>query len=86
MVPYKGGNAEHKSIGHTCTVCSWVIEMEEAPFGKTSDILMAMWLADCAAGLKRRKGAPRSRVYSATQIDKAAHKREKEAAELAEAA
>ncbi|RLI98312.1 MAG: hypothetical protein DRO99_01025 [Candidatus Aenigmatarchaeota archaeon] len=39
----------HHADDPTCVVCQWLKEMREFPYGQTSDIIMAMWLADTAA-------------------------------------
>lgn len=56
VIPWRGGKSLHEdTLGHDCDICSWVRELEQAPFGSFTDILMAMWLADCAAGSRKKK-------------------------------
>lgn len=49
-----------------CPVCAWKLEMEKFPTARTTDTLMAMWLADAAAA----SGAPPSQLLSAVSAER----------------
>jgi len=68
-IPWRGGNAVHQDeLGHNCVLCEYVRELTQAPFSATSDILMAMWLCDCAAGVKKTLKAPPTTIYTKSQL------------------